>query len=152
MVGFRFRVSGLESRPWGVGVSGFGFRVQGCGTRVPGSGFRLRVSGFGFRVSGCGFRVPGGAAERGGGNLNGFKNFRAENCSRQGHDLALTGLFVPSSVGTLRAFLPGGCRPPPERGSRIRGRVLRRPGVVPVSGVFVPVSGVREGEGDAWRR
>ena len=36
--------------------------------------------------------------ERGGHNLNGFQEFRTENASSQGHDLALTGLFVPNSL------------------------------------------------------
>ena len=40
--------------------------------------------------------------ERGGNNLNGFKNFRTENGSSQGQNLALTGLFVPSSLGRAR--------------------------------------------------
>jgi len=38
------------------------------------------------------------AAERGENNLNGFKDFRTENCSSQGQNLALTGSFVPRSL------------------------------------------------------
>ena len=37
-------------------------------------------------------------AELVGNNLDGFKDFRIRNGSRQGHNLALTGLFVPSSL------------------------------------------------------
>jgi len=36
------------------------------------------------------------AAERGWKNLKGFKDFRVETGSIQGHNLALTGLFVPN--------------------------------------------------------
>jgi len=38
------------------------------------------------------------AAEMGGNNLNGCQDFRTENGSGQGQNLALTGLFVPSSL------------------------------------------------------
>jgi len=38
------------------------------------------------------------AAQRGGNTLNGFTDFRTENGSSQGQKLALTGLFVPSSL------------------------------------------------------
>jgi len=38
------------------------------------------------------------AVERAGNNFNGFKPFCAKNGSSQGHNLALTGLFVPSSL------------------------------------------------------
>jgi len=37
-------------------------------------------------------------AERVGINLNGFKDFRTENGSSQGQDLALTGSFVPRTL------------------------------------------------------
>jgi len=37
------------------------------------------------------------ASERRGINLNGFKDFRTDNGSSQGQNLALNGLFVPSS-------------------------------------------------------
>jgi len=37
---------------------------------------------------------------RRGDNLNGFKDFRAANGSSQGQNLSLTGLFVPSSLGS----------------------------------------------------
>jgi len=43
----------------------------------------------------CGRRT---AVERGGNNLNVFNDFRTENGSSQGQNLALTGLFVPSSL------------------------------------------------------
>ena len=41
---------------------------------------------------------PDSAADRGGDNLTGCKDFRSENGLRQGQNLALTGLFVPSSL------------------------------------------------------
>ena len=46
-------------------------------------------------------------AERVGNNLNGFKDFRTENGPRQGQNLALTGLCVPSSLhnGPLLTYL-----------------------------------------------
>ena len=37
-------------------------------------------------------------AKRVGNNLHSFKDFRAENGSSQGHNLALAGFFVPSSL------------------------------------------------------
>jgi len=37
-------------------------------------------------------------AERVGNNLNGFKDFRTENGSSQGQNLAFTGLFAPGSI------------------------------------------------------
>ena len=40
------------------------------------------------------------AAARGGNNSKGFKDFRTENGSRQGQNLALTGLYVPSSLNS----------------------------------------------------
>jgi len=43
-------------------------------------------------------RVWRTAVERGGNNVNGFKDCRTENGSSQGQNLALTGLFVPSSL------------------------------------------------------
>ena len=38
------------------------------------------------------------ATPQGGDNLNGVKGFLTENGSRQGHNMALTGLFVTSSL------------------------------------------------------
>ena len=35
------------------------------------------------------------AAEQGGDHFKGFKDFRTGNGSSRGHDMALTGLFVP---------------------------------------------------------
>jgi len=42
--------------------------------------------------------VQPAAAERGGNTLKGFKGFRTENGSSRGQNLAMTGLFVPSSL------------------------------------------------------
>ena len=42
------------------------------------------------------FRVA--AAEQGGNDLKGFKDFRTENGPSRGHNLALTGLFGRSSL------------------------------------------------------
>jgi len=58
----------------------------------------------------CEFRRPAG--ERGGNHLKYRKDVRTENGSSQGHNLALTGLFVPSSLdsglqrGTTRLERP----------------------------------------------
>ena len=57
------------------------------------------------------------AAEWGGNNLEGFGNFRAENGSSQGQRLALTGLFVPSSLDSVLPdyhSLPPSPPPPPS--------------------------------------
>jgi len=43
-------------------------------------------------------RLSAAAAERGGNNLKGRDDFRAENGSSQGQNLALTGSFVPCSL------------------------------------------------------
>jgi len=51
--------------------------------------------------------------ERGGNNLNGFKDIRTENGSRQGQNLALTGLCVPRSLDSTNqspVVLKGGAR------------------------------------------
>jgi len=48
------------------------------------------------------------AGERGGNNLNGFEDFRTENGSSQGQNLALTGLFVPSSIDSGHTLLSYG--------------------------------------------
>ena len=62
----------------------------------------------GWRVWGGGWGVGGGVgcvAERGGNNLNGFKDFCSAICSGQGHNLVLTGVFVPSSPESGICFL-----------------------------------------------
>jgi len=58
-------------------------------------------------------RTSRSAAERGGNNFKYFKDFRTENCSNQGQNLALTGLVVP-----FRGLLP----------------CLRRPGLGVIDG------------------
>jgi len=48
------------------------------------------------------------AAERGGNNLKGFKDFHTGNGSSRGQNLALTGAFVPSSLDSGLIFqVPG---------------------------------------------
>ena len=54
------------------------------------------------------------AAERGGNNLKGSKDVRTEFGSSQGQNMALTGLFIPSSLDTAEFFCaqsPGLARP-----------------------------------------
>jgi len=47
------------------------------------------------------------AGEREGDDLNGFQDCRNENCSRQGQNLALTGLCVPHSSTAVGSVGPG---------------------------------------------
>ena len=51
-----------------------------------------------FEASHGGRHLLISAGERRVDNFNGFKDFRTENGSSQGQNLALTGLFVPSSL------------------------------------------------------
>jgi len=48
--------------------------------------------------SACRGRAQGFAGEQIWNNLNGVKDFRTDNGSGQGQNLALTGVFVPSSL------------------------------------------------------
>ena len=45
-------------------------------------------------------RIAWAAVERGGNNLNSSKDFRTDNGSSQGQNLALTGLYVPFLLGS----------------------------------------------------
>ena len=58
----------------------------------------MAVCGSGIETERPGRAPRGAAGERGGKNLNGVKDCRTENGSSQGQYLALTGLFVQSSL------------------------------------------------------
>jgi len=84
-----------------LGVQSLGSRVWGLGCRVlhRGRGRGLFPNWFGERISTCSDGEPWGA----GGKLDGFERLSHGNGSSQGHDLALTGLLVPSSLDSGHA-------------------------------------------------
>ena len=55
---------------------------------------RFWVSVFDFRILACNFSERGG----GGNNLQNFEGFHLKNSSSKGQDMALTVLYVPSSL------------------------------------------------------
>ena len=57
----------------------------------------------GGRKLGSVFKDQGSSVERRGNNLNSFKDFRTENGSRRGQNLAVTGSFATSSLDSWRA-------------------------------------------------